>query len=148
MDCKPVSNKPGASKGDSTFDDRLQRKMEGSDGATPFSTDPSRSATEMSSSNTPAFTHQSQGSDEASQAEEATVGATPKPVQQQHTSGESPDESENVPAAEFPTSSITSTGHQQAHAHQQGHINRASFLPAVLRRSTGQHSQADRKSVV
>jgi len=38
------------------------------------------------------FTQQSQGSDEASQAEGAIAGATPKTAQQVHTSGESPDD--------------------------------------------------------
>ena len=198
LDSGSASSKPGASKGDSTFDDRLQRKIQGSDGATSFSTDPSGSRTGMSTSNSPAkvpdndasegggdasgakstkeqwgekvevaedattsaadlvssmppsfydvndsddemmhakmkpFTYKSQGSDGASQAEEVTADATPKPAQQQHMSGESPNDSENAPIARLPTNSIVPTGHQRARAPQQGHSNRASILPAVL----------------
>ena len=102
----------------------------------------------MPSSNTPASTHQSQGSDGPTkpQAEEATAGSTTQPAhQQQHMIGEAPDDSENAPAAEFPTSSIASTGHLQATAPRQGHNDRESFLPAMLQRSTGRHSQARRR---
>ena len=141
IDPIPISNKPGASKGDSTFVDGSpqQRKIQSLEGATD-------SDNEMMHAKMKHFTHQSQGSDEASQAEEATAGAMTQPAQQQqHTSGETPDDSKNAPAAELQTSSIASTGHQQAHAPRQSHISRASFLPAMLRRSTGQqHSQARR----
>ena len=55
IDSGSQSIKQGAPKGGSTFvDDRLQRKIRGSDGAAPFSTDPSGSTTGMSAANTPA----------------------------------------------------------------------------------------------
>ena len=50
------------------------------------------------------FTNQAQGSEGASQAEGATAGATMQLAQQQHASGESPDDSGNVPTARLPTS--------------------------------------------
>jgi len=91
------------------------------------------------------FTYKSQGSDGASQAEEVTADATPKPAQQQHMSGESPNDSENAPIARLPTNSIVPTGHQRARAPQQGHSNRASILPAVLQRSTGRQNPQTRR---
>ena len=93
-----------------------------------------------------ASSSQAQGAEGASQAEGARACATWNAVDQ---SGESrsPDNSENAPAAELPTSSIASAAHQEARAPQQGHSNRARFSPVMLhRRSTGQqHSQARRR---
>ena len=80
IDSAPISNKPGASKGDSTCDDRLQRKIQGLDGATD-------SDYEMMHAQIKHSTHKSQVSDEASQAEEATAGGATQQAQHQHTSG-------------------------------------------------------------
>jgi len=101
---------------------------------------------EMMHAKTKYFTNQAQGSDGALQAEGGTDGATWNAVDQ---SGESrsPDDIENAPVAGLQTSSIASTGHQQAHTPQQGHNNRASILPAMLLRGAigQQHSQARRR---
>ena len=147
----PSSNKPGASKEDSTFDERLQRKIRGSDGASSFSTDPSGSSTgiheEEEGNASDAKSAKDQRFDEGRLAEDATPTAADIEANHGSRSCEnvdnasmSPGESNNASTAGLPSSSFVSSGHQQAHAPRQ---SQASFIRQ--RSSERQDSQTQQR---